>query len=148
MIVETFIPTKIPVSRPQQKIIRPTLGWIMKHEKTDKWSNALRICCLEADPYLGSSKTPQIVIPTEGPTQLFRFLRHDDPRDEMNEAIDFVHDEIGLNDLGAAITFIAAVYVLTKAEIATSPSRKMRALRTRLEAIDREAKAKQGSGKP
>lgn len=145
MIPEYLTPYTIWVSRPQQKIIRPALCWIMKHDSPGNWTDALGLCCAYVfDNYILDSSWPRIVIPTDGPTKPFRFLRGSHPMDTTDAAIGIANEEIGLNDEGAALTHIAATFILTWPEIATSPSRKMRALRRRLYELHLRAKAEQG----
>ena len=147
MIPADLTPTTIWISRAQQKITRPALGWIRKHEEIEDWTTALDFCCASVfDDYILDSYWPLIVIPTEGPTQAFRFLRSSRPLDTTDAAIGIANENIGLDDEGAALTAVAATFLLTRPEIATSPSRKMRALRKRLEADLLKAAAEQGGG--
>ena len=148
MIAEDLTPAKIWVSRPQQKIIRPALGWIMKHDSPGDWTTALDYCCAEVFDYIFDSSWPRIVFPTEGPTQAFRFLRSSKILNTTDAAICIASEEIDLNDEGAALTHIAATFILTRPEISISPSRKMRAIHTRLLQLHLEAKAVQGGRTP
>lgn len=128
MIAAHLTPATIWVSRPQQKILHPVLNWIRKHDSAGDWTTALDICCAETIRYIVQSSWPLIVIPTEGPTKSFRFLRGSDPGDPTDAAIGIANEEIGLDDEGAAVTAVAATFILTRPEIATSPSRKMRTI--------------------
>jgi hypothetical protein len=139
-------PARIHVSRDQQKILHPVLNWIRKHDSAGDWTTALDGCCAETIRYIVQSSWPLIVIPTEGPTKPFRFLRGSDPGDPTDAAIGIATEDIGLEDEGAALTHVAATFLLTRPEIADSPSRKIRALRTRLLELHLEAKAKQAGG--
>jgi hypothetical protein len=146
MTVGHLTPTTIWVSRAQQRILHPVLNWIRKHDSAGDWTTALDICCAETIDYILQSSWPLIVIPTEGPTQQFRFLRSSHPADTTDAAIDIANEEIGLDDEGAALTHVAVTFLLTRPEITTSPSRKIRALYTRLLKLHLNAKAAQTGG--
>jgi hypothetical protein len=133
----------IPISRTQRKIILPALGWIMKHQGRS-WPSALDACCADALDYILDPGWPLIVVPTEGPTRPFRYARHPHPANPTSAAIEVATEDIDNGDLGAGLTHVAATFVLTRPEIASSPSRKMRALRARLIRAQIEANATQG----
>jgi hypothetical protein len=137
---------EIPVSRTHQKIIHPTLNWIRKHEGIEEWNAALQFCCAHTFDYIFSSSWPRIVIPTEGPTKSFHYLRDPHPLDPTDAVIGVANEEIGLDDEGAALAHVAATFILTWPGMAASHDRKVRGLRARLLQLHLKAKAEQAGG--
>lgn len=133
---------EIPVGRAQQKILRPVLHWIRKHERLQAWNAALQLCCGRTLDYILSPSWLRIVIPTEGPTRPFRYRRDPHPLDTTDNAIGIATEAIGLDE-GAALAHIAATFVLTWPGMAASKDRKLRALRARLLALHEKAATEQ-----
>ena len=132
----------IPVGRAQQKILRPVLNWIRKHERIEEWNAALQFCCAHAFDYILWASWPRIVIPTAGPTLPFRYLRDSHPLDTTDNAIGIATEAIGLDE-GAALAHIAATFALTWPGMASSQNRKVRALRAKLHRLHLKAAAEQ-----
>ena len=100
----------IPLTREQRKVVYRTLGWIKKETGTQSQTVALEWCAAD---YLAThwSGDPLLkVIPTEGPTRPFYTRPYPDQVWVIDEALALACEAIGLNDEGAALTYVCAAF--------------------------------------
>jgi hypothetical protein len=139
---------QIPLTRAQRKIVLPAAGWIMKRYTNQHWTDSIFLCCfLVIVPMLDSS-WPCIVVQTEGETRPLRYCPYPSQHEFINATLGHAMDLLGIEDLGAAFTHVAATFIVTDPRIAASRNRKMRALRTKLLQLQSKAMAEQGGGTP
>ena len=103
----------IPLTRSQGKVVYRTLGWIKKHTGTRSWTVALEWCGADyASTYHSGDPVPATV-PSEGPTRPFHYRPYPDQVEVIDEALALARDAVGLDDEGAALAHVCAVFAAT-----------------------------------